>query len=163
MDVGSVVQVAGALGLGSVLGQYLSSSGQRRQTRADVLQALAQCEQARWYHPRESGSVATASRDLTSAAMIARIPPEPVRVYLAVAGAAGGASREHWEQHEDEEYAGSIGTEMGRLVSASAGIVADLAWSPIRYRVGLGRRMKALRESAEGVIQAEDIDWDRIY
>jgi hypothetical protein len=46
-----IVTALGVLGVGSVLGQYVASSKDRRETRARVLTALADAESARWVDP----------------------------------------------------------------------------------------------------------------
>jgi hypothetical protein len=46
-----IVTVLGVLGVGSILGQYVVSSKDRRETRARVLTALADAESARWVGP----------------------------------------------------------------------------------------------------------------
>jgi len=44
----TITSLMGALGIGSVLGQYLSSTKERRSSRAGALQALGAVESARW-------------------------------------------------------------------------------------------------------------------
>src|SRR4051794_24486956 len=48
VDASTVVSLLGALGIGSVAGQYAASGSQRRGTRAAVLEALNHTESARW-------------------------------------------------------------------------------------------------------------------
>ena len=162
-DVMQAVQVIGTLGLGSVLGQYLSSGGQRRKTRADVLVALAACEQARW-HPHNEGepTLVTTGRDLQTSAMLARVPPQPVRVYLGIAGAASRASRDFWERHGDDESGGAIDTDMALLASDAAAMISDLAWAPWRHRWRLKARIEHLKSRTSEVQQANHVDWKRI-
>jgi len=55
--VGEVISFLAALGLGSALGQYLASSKDRRESRANVLSALAEVEAARWAGGRRNVSL----------------------------------------------------------------------------------------------------------
>jgi hypothetical protein len=49
VDVSTIVSLIGALGLGSVLGQWIGAGKDRRTARAAVLKEHAVVENARWY------------------------------------------------------------------------------------------------------------------
>jgi len=61
-----VVAVIGVLGVGSILGQYVGSSKDRREARAGVLSALAETESGRWVGPDSKTTWANSRRRCAS-------------------------------------------------------------------------------------------------
>jgi hypothetical protein len=130
--VTDVVSVLGVLGLGSVLGQYLASSKDRREARARVLSALAQVEQSRWVGAHATASLAefeTALRDLETAALVARLPRSSVLEYEVLAQSARRLSAEDWDRTVDPETGGGIDAYMADATREAARTIAELAWS----------------------------------
>jgi hypothetical protein len=153
VDAATVVSLIGALGIGSVAGQYAASGGQRRQTRADVLKALHHTERARWVNGEpDDPPFPAAMRELETAALLARIPREGVLDYKVLAYAAFWSSGEAFEElSEDdaEQYGGGIESKFATLVREAAEDLSKLVWSPWLARPGLGRRI-ANREARYG-------------
>lgn len=100
MDAGQIISLLGALGIGSVIGQYLGSANERRVVRAAALKALAQTESARWVSGNGSEPpFPETARDLEAAALVARLPRDAVVQYLTLAHAAFWTSQENYEQN----------------------------------------------------------------
>ena len=87
-----IVTVLGVLGVGSIPGQYVASSKDRRETRARVLTALADAESARWVGPdsKTRAKFQTSLHELQTAALVARPPRGAVWEYAVLAQAALG-------------------------------------------------------------------------
>ncbi len=119
-----MASIIGALGIGSFAGQYLIGSQQRRQLRSEVLRHLASTERTRW-----AGSSSTdpsfqhfkdSVRELETAAIIARVPRRPLRLYIQLATVARLTSDDDVKQKDGQEEAGGINTALGRCVRLSA-------------------------------------------
>lgn len=153
MDSATFIQLLGALGLGSVLGQYISGRTDRRKARADVLEHLGICESSRWA-PLVDGEphFGRAGRNLQSSALLAGLPAEAVRVYLVIGQAAAWESAEAHERYQDPE-GGGISAEHAKVVEEAATMVAALVWRPWRSRILLGRRLDALMRKARALPQ----------
>lgn len=151
-----VVSVLGALGIGSVFGQWTAGSKDRRATRAAVLDKLRRVEVLRWPETgadAEGPALLAAIRDLETAALVARIPRAAVLQYgqLAVAGL--------WTMHNDIELRGieyiGLDTPASNVVAAAAGIVSRAAWStPATRWLWLRRSLRRVRTAAESVDDA---------
>jgi hypothetical protein len=79
VDLNQITAIVGALGIGSVLGQWLTNAGSRRKLRADALLALSDVESSRWHSMRSDntdGEFTVAARKLQAACVVARIPAE---------------------------------------------------------------------------------------
>ena len=152
MDATLVISLLGALGLGSVVGQYVASMAERRGVRAAALGALASTENARWSgEGRANVSFPEAARSLESAALVARLPRRAVTQYLTLAYAASWLSHESWEHDPDPEYGGGINTELANVVRRSATLLTDLAWAPRLQRLRLRRRMAEIETIADDI------------
>ncbi|GAB5902528.1 hypothetical protein [Mycobacteroides chelonae] len=156
MDFLQWVPLLGALGLGSVIGNYVGAGKARREVRSAVLTALATTENTRWAGPGvpDSPPFHSAIRDLETAALIARIPRPAVQQYvLLLADAARRYSLEDFEEKGGDEDmgAGAVHSELVDVVQESAEIITQLTWRPwwsrARYRVHL----RKLRERAAGI------------
>jgi hypothetical protein len=154
------VPLVAALGVGSVIGNYVGAGKARREVRSAVLKALASTENARWIGLAESNEYRhfrEALRELETAALIARIPRLAVQHYTVLAVTARGLSDEDYEDKGGDEDmgAGGIESSFARVVRDSAEIVTQLAWRPwlsrVRYRVDL----KRLRERAAAIDAAD--------
>jgi hypothetical protein len=125
------VAVLGALGLGSILGQYIGASKDRRASRADVLSALANTEADRWVGPDKPswGEFQTSMRKFQTAALIARLPREAVWEYGVLAQAARWCSQESWEQTGDPDTGGGVDVHLSSATREAARTIAVIAWS----------------------------------
>lgn len=88
--------------------------------------------------------------------------PVPVKIYVEIAGVAARASRESWEYNPDEEFGGGIDADLAQLTSDAAGVITDLAWAPVRHRVGLRQRLSELETRAKSLKQFQHVNWDRL-
>jgi len=131
-----VVAILGVLGVGSILGQYIGSSKDRREARAGVLTALADAESSRWVGPdaKTLDEFHSSMRKLQTAALIARLPRDAVEQYAVLGQAARWYSQTAWEQNPDPETGGRVEEHLAKAVEEAARAVAAIAWSP-----GLGR------------------------
>ena len=149
IDLGSAAALLGTLGIGSVVGQYLSDAKDRRTARAEVLHALSVVESARWA-PRLEGepSFRDASRQLQTAALIARVPRRLLVEYLTLAQAAAWLSAESWRESGGDEYGNGIDGYLGDSVRFGAQGLADLIWAPLLQRRFVERRgLRRVRQS----------------
>ncbi len=130
VDIGSTAALLGALGVGSVAGQYLSGAKDRRSARAEVLNALSAVESARWApHTEGEPSFRVAAHQLQTAALVARVPRALLVEYLQLAQAASWLSILDWEDGPDSEFAGSINTEFSNAVRQAARSLSDVIWA----------------------------------
>ena len=97
-----------------------------------------------------------ATRNLETAALIAKLPRSPVRLYVQLATAALMASNEDAEPRGDPEY-GSINAQLSEVVLNSAALVSDTAWaSPLTRWFWLRRRIRKL-EREIAAIESTDV------
>jgi hypothetical protein len=156
-DIGAQVLAAvGALGLGSVLGQYVATSRDRRQVSADALRALAEIERTRWAlfapgrPPTEATEFYQAVRTFQTAALLAGLPRLLVREYLVLAQAA------RWSSDDNLDTSDQAGIEarLADAVAGAAGILAEVTWRPVMSRRFAWRlslmRVRRLRDDALG-------------
>lgn len=164
MDLDAFASALGALGIGSLMGQYLTQGRERRTVRTDVLAALEACESARWSRAGDTDEVAavmtTAVRKLESAAVVSGLPAKPVDQYIVLAWAARWTSYDDvvmcQMEGRDEEFAGGIPTNLADVVSAAARDVARLVWSPWRGRLIARRGVKARRAEMAKLVALGD-------
>lgn len=150
--LGQVGSVVGALGVGSVAGQFVGGSRDRRQSRAAVLAALSDVESARWVSGESTKGFIAAARDLQTAALIARLPRDPVHEYVALAQAAWWQSVADAEDNPGREFVGSVDGFLAEAVEAAARGIAGMAWSSRLRRRWIWRRTaKAIAANLERV------------
>lgn len=156
--VGEIVSVVGALGLGSVLGQYLASSKDRREVRARVLSAIAEVEESRWVGEgtATSAQFQAALRNLQAAALVARLPRHAVREYAVLAQAARWLSQEEWDRLGDPEIGGGIDARLSDATREAAKAVAELVWSWKATHKWRWRRSKRRIKQDLAKLQSDD-------
>lgn len=132
-----MASIIGALGIGSFAGQYLIGSQQRRQLRSEVLRHLASTERTRWAGALSSDpsfqQFKDSIRELETAAIIARVPRRPLRLYIQLATAA------------------RLMTALSRCVRSSAAQLSRLMWSPWLARACMKRRTDEIEREAQGL------------
>ena len=145
MSVSDLVTILGALGVGSIFGQYLIGGQQRREIRSRVLSALEKLEDVRWSEgPGTQSRFPEARHQLETAALIARVPRHVVSHYILLAEAAWRMSERHWEEKPDLPESGAIDIVYANLVTEAAGDLAHCAWSPW-FAITLTKRRAAKR------------------
>jgi hypothetical protein len=152
LDFTAVASFIGALGLGSVVGQWMAGSGARRAARGDVLRRLGAVESARWADEEGSRPVfRDAVRELEIAALLARIPRRPVRIYLVLAQTAYWESKQDYEESGGAPESGSVDVALAQLTRASAGLVTEAIWAArlLRWPRFLGPRANRLLKRAQ--------------
>lgn len=147
------IPLVAALGVGSVLGNWIGQSRARREVRSAALKALAATEMTRWATPLTETTgmdFGSAARDLETAALIARIPRRAVHHYLVFADAAKRISQDHYDDRDgDEELgAGMIPSDYASVVRGAAEVITRLTWQPWWYRVFYRWDLRALRRDA---------------
>lgn len=156
MDVATVVALIGALGIGSIVGQYVAGAGQRRQTRAEVLRALGRVESARWAGPDEPEvPFRQAIRELETAALLARLPRDLIVHYKVLAQAGHWLSTESWDEYPDPEFGGGIEGHFADVIWDAAADVSQLAWRPWLGRVRIHRRIRERDSRAKEIDDAK--------
>jgi hypothetical protein len=147
VDISQIATAVGALGIGSVLGQWLANGGQRRQVRADALLALSEVESNRWWSTEANATAKPfiqAARTLQAACVIARVPRKAVTEYLIYAQAALWQSHENWELNPDDDSGPSIEAHFSQLVRDAAKALADVIWAPTIFRFITVRKFNKL-------------------
>lgn len=149
----------GALGVGSVIGNYIGGGKARRETRSAVLSALAAVEDGRWVNKEQPdfSTFAKAIRDLDTAALIARVPRAAVTQYELLAYAALRYSIKDYEAKDgDEELgAGIVDSDLASVTRQSAELVAHLVWRPWSSRPMLRDDLRRLRNNAADIDDTE--------
>ena len=130
LDVSQVVSLLAALGLGSLLTQYVSKGHERRSVRAEVLAALYAVELAR--RPGH-GVFHDAAIEFQTRALIARVPRDTVRHYLAYAETAWMLAEEPDGVQAGRVLATTDVSEQG--ASFAAAIVTWIVWNPFWSRL----------------------------
>lgn len=130
LEVATITSIAGAVGLGTVIGQWFAGAKDRRAAKAAVLQAIVDVEQARWAGDQnpDGGKMREATRSLHTAALIAKLPRKPVRHYLVLASAAHYLSQHDYEISGDPEHGGGIDAEFSDIVRDSARVIVARIW-----------------------------------
>src|SRR5688572_26126794 len=100
--------VAGALGVGSLVGQYVGGGVQRRELRAAALHALNECELRRWVDQLPPPDFSGASRQLDAAGLVARLPVQVLNHYRWLSWAAFWLSQHDFDRATPDDRAGSI-------------------------------------------------------
>lgn len=156
VDLLPYVPLLGALGVGSVIGNWFGGGRSRREMRAAVLNALTETEHTRWASDPDATDCkdfSDATRKLETAALVARVPRDAVQHYLLLARTARALSD---DSAEVSNYGpvpfldNSIDGHFSSLVRAAAEVVTELAWRPWITRMQLRRRLQELRERALG-------------
>jgi hypothetical protein len=150
-----VVTVLGVLGIGSILGQYVASSKDRRETRARVLTALAAVESARWAGLSEKTPIEfeTSLREFHTAALIGRVPRDAAWEYAVLAQAARWVSQENSEH--DPDPGGGIDTYLAQATREAARAIAVIAWSSAPTHTWHWRRAKKRIDEALTKLQSD--------
>ncbi|WP_100514693.1 hypothetical protein [Mycobacteroides abscessus] len=147
-----VVSLLGAVGAGSVIGNWFGGSRSRRELRSGVLNAIAVTETKRWASDPDSsdfGDFVTAIRDLETAALIARMPRQAVHHYVVFARAARLLSDDNVEYLPGEEdFWGPIDGYFDTLVRDFAEVLTRLVWRPWWTRLRLLLDLSILRSRA---------------
>lgn len=161
MSAATLISIFGALGVGSLLTQAVAGAGDRRRSRADFLRALGVAEQSRWF-PLTPGEPTPAEslRSLQAAALVAGIRREPLDFYVVICRAAGWLSSESWDENPDPEYGGGISSEFANIATASASLLADVAWQPRRSRWRWRKRRDEIQARIDAV---ESTSAQRLY
>jgi len=134
-DIATITSLVGALGLGSLLSQWVNSAKDRRSTRANALLALGQVETARWAPVLEGEPrFQDAARALMTATLLARVPGAPVREYLILAQAAAWLSQQSCDDDPIAPEAGTIDTEFSQVVRDAAHLLAGVIRTPVPLR-----------------------------
>lgn len=150
VDAATFIALLGALGLGSILAQFVSGGIQRRELRSRVLAALDACENARWANLSSdppATSFAERARELQAAALVARVPRAAVAQYLWLSFAGFWLSCESAE--EDPYGEGGIPARFSDAIRASASVLVDVTWRPALTRIQLSKRLRRVGAKAE--------------
>ncbi|MHA6626250.1 hypothetical protein ACU61A_12515 [Pseudonocardia sichuanensis] len=126
-----VVSVLGALGIGSVIGQWVAGGKDRRAARAAVLDKLGAVEAARWFgsdRTADSEKLVAAIRELETAALVARVPRAAVVPYAQLAAAGLWYMHDEVERTGDDDYA-AISMPVSDTIAGAAEVVSRAAWS----------------------------------
>lgn len=126
-----VAGVTGALGIGSVFGQYVASSKDRQGARAGVLSALGDAEATRWLLPGDAGwdDFPADVRKLQTAALIARFPRDAVLEYSVLAQAARWVVEENLERSGGDRENVGIDSYLSEAKGEATRVIAAIAWS----------------------------------
>ena len=148
VDAGTVTAVMSALGVGSLVGTYVTVNKDRRASRAAVLQKIQQVELERWA-PVNWLKLRAYSSELSAAALVAQLPRSVVAEYLALAHAAAGLSQDNADERPDDEYSGGVNSQIADLASQSARLMTAVTWAPgplagLHAWLGLRRLREAL-------------------
>ena len=159
MDIPTLVSIAGALGLGSIVGQFVSAGKDRRAARAAALQAINDVEEARWAPAAEGApSFSRALHGLYTAALIAQVPRRPLRAYLTYAQAAQWESARAWNEEPDpEQRGGGIDTQFADTVREAARTLIAAVWAPRGLRWLRTYRMVRRLEQRAAEIRDKDV------
>jgi hypothetical protein len=148
-------QLLTAAGVGSLLTQFISRSGERRALRATVREELSIVEELRWAKADEpeaqkrSDDLAAARRRLQNAAMLAHLPRKVIKEYDRLAIVAYTSSRQN------------LGTQRGvpgvvnECVEAAYQLVSDLLWRPVLTRFTYRWRFRGLQKLVDKNRQTE--------
>jgi hypothetical protein len=122
MDLASLLSGVGSLGLGTVLGSWISGRRDRRAVQASVIRALEKVENARWFTSTNNSidPVRTAVAELEETALRAGLPRQPVMLYSALAVASWRIS----EKDSDHR----LWTEWADVVTDARDVVKNLVW-----------------------------------
>lgn len=147
----AAVSVISSLGIGTVMGQWVAGGKERREVRARALAALAEVESARWANLSESPEAFTSAvRDLQTAMLVARLPREPTRAYIALATVGRWKSVESFERNPDAEHGGGINSKLADTVRDAAQLMSDVIWTPgLWRRMWLSRRLSRLNRTVD--------------
>lgn len=155
IDTATIVALLGALGAGSVIGQWFAASKDRKTARAAVLKELAAVEEARWASgnpEKDATQFQAAIRQLETAALIGRVPRIAVLPYVQLAAAALWTTQERVEERGFDPEAAYLDAAMAVLVLDAAEIVSMAAWtSPWTRWIWLRRRLRRSARNAAAI------------
>jgi len=122
VDVASLLSGIGSLGLGTVLGTWLSARRTRLDARADVIPAVEKVERTRWFSSSTDSidMVRAAVLELEAAALRGCLPRKPVMLYAALAVASWRISE------KDPDH--SLWDEWADVVTDARDLVRSLVW-----------------------------------
>jgi hypothetical protein len=123
-----LVSLLGAFGVATVIGQWFASGKDRRDSRAEVLRALSEVEDARGLNTQAGPDLEMAIRKLETAALVARVPRVAVLRYTWLARAANYYLSDQLELRGEPEYVG-LELSIADAVLRAARIVAHAAWA----------------------------------
>jgi hypothetical protein len=146
------VPLLGALGIGSVVGNYVGAGRARREVRSAMFKTIAEVEKRRWcQHPdgADYPEFLAAVRDLETAALIARLPRTAVQHYVVLAHTARSLSNDAVDfDPTDQTFWGSINGDFDEVVRDTTRVLSRLVWNPWRARLAMHGSLKALRGRA---------------
>lgn len=151
MDAAVIVSLVGALGLGSIIERLVGGGRQRRELRAQVLAALAECERVRWVtlpRDQEADRFGAAMSSFEVAALVARVPRSVVGQYSALSWAAYSLS---FADAERRDGRGAIDARFADLVRGSATLCVGCVWRPWWTRLSVRRRIDAINGGVEAI------------
>jgi hypothetical protein len=122
MDLASLLSGIGSLGVGTLLGHWLSGRRSRQDARVDVISAVAEVERARWYSTSVDtiDPVRAAVSELEAAALRGNVPRKPVMLYGALAIASWRISEKDSNHQLWDEWAD--------VVTDARDLVKTLVW-----------------------------------
>jgi len=169
------ILLSGAVGgaiVSSLIAPYLNRYQERRKIKADVLKALMNVELSRWSSRKNSFEHYMKDiQELRASAMIARAHRPLIEFYVQASALARSGSDDDFESSKDNEFGGSIDTDVSEFVSDSAALLTDYLWHPHLSRLHLATRLQALRTtraklqkkySAKKSPSRHIYDWERI-
>lgn len=157
--------IGGAL-ISSVLGPYFTQSKERRQARADVLNALMQVEDTRWADQETTYvDFRKAITTLKAAALVAGINSDITDTYTRLAAIARRTSQDNYEEAPDEEMAsGAIPIELSDLTRDAAEVLITGIRRPFTSRWQRRQLLKAIAAKTKEVKKDPHtyppINWD---
>jgi hypothetical protein len=145
MDVASLLSGIGSLGVGGLLGHWLSGRRSREDARENVISAVEKVERARWYSSTVDtiDPVRAAVADLEAAALRGSLPRKPVMLYGALAIASWRISEKD-SQHR-------LWAEWADVVTDARDLVKDLVWQDGRRKHDGQRDADMLYDRARAV------------
>lgn len=152
MDLAAIGPIVGALGIGSLITQYLTSGRSRREVRGAVLKQLAEVEKARWAGGDDDPGFQGFRKEvhsLQTAALIARIPRRAMTYYLVFAQAARWDTQDFVEERGyDDDFGVLLSAPLSDLVTGAVLNLNRVAWSPWLGRLILPWHLWKLRKKA---------------
>lgn len=122
MDFAALLSGVGSLGVGTLLGHWLSGRRSRQDARENMISAVGQVEATRWYSSSADtiDSVRSAVLELEAAALRGGLPRKPMMLYGALAIAS-------WRISEKDPHH-MLWDEWADVVTDARDLVKDLVW-----------------------------------
>jgi hypothetical protein len=145
MDLASLLSGIGSLGVGTLLGHWLSGRRSRQDARENVILAVEKVERARWYSSSVNSidSVRAAVLKLEATALKGGLPRKPVMLYGALAIASWRISK------KDSDHL--LWDEWADVVTDARDLVKDLVWQDRPQRRDGQRDADTLYDRARAV------------